>query len=90
MLDDRFVLDCDHKKIFPKHYVTRFVPKILINIDALKKVDDLFVVVCGDNTEIVKVELERLNTEECQSHYFQVLVRTKIKMLTVRTILFNE
>jgi hypothetical protein len=68
MLDDRFVLDCDYKKIFPKHYVARFVPKILINIDALKKVDDLFVVVCGDNTEIVKVELERLNTVDLNKY----------------------
>jgi ankyrin repeat protein len=88
MLDDSFVLDSDDRKIFPKHYVTRFVPKILINIDALKEVDDLFVVVCADNTEIIKMKLEGVNTVDLNKYL--LLDRSRNMNMRVPKPLFSS
>jgi ankyrin repeat protein len=51
MLDGNFLIGDDCKKHFPKYYVPRQVPKILINSEIIDELDDLFVVSYSDDVE---------------------------------------
>jgi hypothetical protein len=51
MLDGTFLIGDDCKKHFPKYYVPRQVPKILINNEIIDELDDLFVVSYSDDVD---------------------------------------